>query len=104
MIRQGVDNFVQEVAGKGYWDGCKRIDQEADFELIIHIEKMGNKSYLTMQRGKHRKVKITPNEDLYTVLPFHDIGNIPDDINGKDRSMKKVGGGNENGEDPAWWV
>lgn len=106
LVRQGVDNFVQEVAGKGYYDGCKRIDQEVDFELVIHIEKMGNKSYLTMQRGKHRKVKPTPQDCLYTVYKFEDVGTIPDDINAEDRSMKKVGGASSGGAnmDAEWWA
>lgn len=104
LLRQGVDNFVQEVANKGYWDSCKSIDQEVDLEIIIHIEKVNGESYLTIQRGKHRKVKITPEKDLYCVLKFNPIGGIVDDVNGKDLSRRTVGGGAmaDGGEDP-WW-
>lgn len=106
LDRQGVDNFAQEVAGKGYYDGCKRIDQEVDFELVIHIEKRGNESYLTMQRGKHRKVRVTPQQDLYSVLKFQPVGTIPDDLNKEDTSMKKVGGASLGGDggDAEWWA
>lgn len=89
LKRQGVDNFVEEVASKGYYDGCKRIDQEVDFELVIDIEKVNNKSYLHMRRGKHRKVKVTPEKDLFTILPFAEVATIPDDVNGEDRSLNK---------------
>lgn len=106
LLRQGVDNFVKEVANKGYWDSCKAIDQEVDLEIIIHKEVRNGSSYLAVQRGKHRKVKVTPEEHLYTVLPFQQIAGIPDDINGEDRSLTHVGGrqnGNSESESE-WWA
>ena len=105
LLRQGVDNFVKEVANKGYWDSCKAIDQEIDLELIIHKEIRNGKSYLAVQRGKHRKVKPTPEEHLYCVLPFEPVGGIPDDVNGTDRSLTHVGGrGNDHaGAEAEWW-
>ncbi len=93
LVRQGVDNFVQEIANKGYYDGSKQIDQEVDLELFVHIEKVkGVGSFLAIQRGKHRKISITNEADLYTVLPFHPVGGVLDDVNGEDLSMKSVGG------------
>lgn len=105
LVRQGVENFVQEIANKGYWDSCKAIDQEVDLEIIIHIEKMNGESFLTVQRGKHRKPKPTPEKDLYTVLKFESVGSIPDDHGKDDRSLRKVGGvvsAEGKVEDP-WW-
>ena len=104
LLRQGVDDFVKEVANKGYWDSCKAIDQEVDLEIIIHIEKVNGESYLTVQRGKHRKVKLTAERDLYCVLKFHPVGGILDDVNGKDLSRRTVGGSAvaDGGENP-WW-
>jgi hypothetical protein len=92
LMRTGVDNFVQEIVGKGYYDSCGTIDQEVDIEILFHKEILGTMSYLTLQRGKHRKIEITPTQDLYFVLPFQPIGTIAVDIFGKDMSMKKVGG------------
>ena len=107
LLRQGVDNFVKEVANKGYWDSCKAIDQEVDLELIIHIEKRNGKSYLCVQRGKHRKVSITPEEHLYCVLPFAPVGGIVDDVNGNDISLTHVGGksngAGHNDDGGEWW-
>lgn len=93
LVRQGVNSFVQEIANKGYYDGCRTIDQEVDIEISIHIEKIPNKgSFLTCQRGKHRTViRQTPMEHLYTVLPFNDVGGIRDDILLADSSMKSTG-------------
>lgn len=91
LLRQGVDNIVKELANKSYWDSCKTLDQEVDIELLIHIEKVNGKSFLSVQRGKHRKSgAITPDKDLYCVLPFFDIGAIRDDVNGKDLSSRKL--------------
>lgn len=89
IVRSGADGFVKEIANKGYYDSCKLIDQEVDGEIYIHIEKVKGKPYLTVQRGKHRKVKITPEEDLYFILPFQEIGAIQDDVGKVDLSMKK---------------
>ncbi len=105
LVRQNVENFVQEIANKGYYDGCRTVDQEVDLEIYIHIEKYQGRSYLTMQRGKHRKAgKLTPERDLYCVLPFHPVGGILDDINGKDLSQRSVrGGAVGSGDETPWW-
>lgn len=105
LVRQGVENFVQEIANKGYYDSCRTIDQEVDMEMYIHIVKVDGRSYLTVQRGKHRKPTITPQKDLYCVLPFSDVGGLRHDINGKDISVKYPGGGSVGtDEEKPWWV
>ncbi len=101
LIRQGnEENFVRDIANKGYWDSCKTIDQEVDFEIYIHKVIADSKSWLTCQRGKHRVIAQTPESDKYCVLPFEDVGDIRDDINGPDTSRKKPGG-NPIGSDAA---
>lgn len=104
LLRQGVNDIVKELANKSYWDSCKTLDQEVDVELLIHIEKVNGKSFLTVQRGKHRKSgAITPDRDLYAVFPFFDIGAIRDDVNGEDLSFRKLEvAGNLEG-DNAWF-
>lgn len=104
LVRMGVEDFVKEVANKGYWDSCKAIDQEVDLEIIIHIVKINGESFLTIQRGKHRKVQITLEKDLYTVLKFSPIGGIRDDVNGPDTSLTRPGGRTQaEGGGAAWW-
>jgi hypothetical protein len=103
LIRQGnEESFVRDIANKGYYDSCKTIDQEVDLELYIHIVKADNKSWLTIQRGKHRLISQTKEEYKYTVMPFEDIGDIRDDINGGDTSRKKPAGPQE-GQPAAFW-
>lgn len=103
LIRQGnEDTFVKDIANKGFYDGCRTLDQEVDLELYIHKIISDNKSWLAVQRGKHRLIKQTPEEYKYTVLPFHDIGDIRDDVNGTDSSRKKPGGAAVGEAAPFW--
>jgi hypothetical protein len=103
LIRQGnEESFVKDIANKGYYDSCKTIDQEVDLELYIHKVIADGKSWLCIQRGKHRLIQQTKEEYKYTVLPFYDIGDIRDDINAKDESRKKPGGAAP-GEDQPFW-
>ncbi len=103
LVRQQVEDFVKEIANKGYYDGCTTVDQEVDLELYIHIVKIAGESYLTIQRGKHRKITATAERHLYTVLPFSQVGDIKDDYGKKDISMKHAGGVGEGGGEKAWF-
>lgn len=91
LKRQGVENFLDEIVDKGYLDSCRNLDQEVDLEIYIDKEKIGGKSYLHVHRGKHRKIEITDEKYLKTVLPFDPAGAILDDINGVDRRLKYAG-------------
>lgn len=104
LIREGHGDLVKMVNGKGYYDGCGRLDQEVDGELYQHIEYVNGKAFLTFQRGKHRKTRQTPIADRYFVLPFHEIGDLLDDINGPDTTLKRPGGGpiGSTTETPYW--
>lgn len=93
LIREGRTDFVKAVANKGYYDGTKRLDQEVDGELTMHLERLGLEAYLTFQRGKHRLPTIIPEADKYLVLKFTEKGCILDDLDKVDTSRTKVGGG-----------
>lgn len=105
LTRQGVEDFVKEIANKGYWDSCTTIDQEVDMEIYQHKVEVNGEAYLTFQRGKHRKPSVTPYQDLYFVLMFSSArGFIDDDVLGRDLSRKRVGGqAIADGGAPAWF-
>jgi hypothetical protein len=93
LVRQNVEDFVKEIEGKGYYDSCSTIDQEVDLEIFIHIVKVGGESFLTIQRGKHRKITATRERDRYIVLPFQPVADIPDDFGKKEITMRQAGNG-----------
>lgn len=104
LLRNGQSNFVQQIANKGYYDGCKRIDQEVDCEIYLHIVKVNGESYLTIQRGKHRGVR-TPMSDHYVVYLFDEISGLPFDVLVEDASRKSVGAETiANGGAEAWYA
>jgi DnaB-like helicase C terminal domain len=104
LIRDGRTDFVKEIANLGYYDKCRTIDNEVDIEIYFHIVKVNGRSYLTIQRGKHRLPTIIPDELKYIVLPMYEVCGIPDDINGADTTCRKPGGGPIGGgeETPFW--
>ncbi len=104
LKRAGQTELVKQMVGGGFYAGSKQIDQVVDGEIFQHIETVNNESFLTIQRGKHRKIAQTPLEHQYIVLPFTKGGCILDDINGPDSTRKKVGGGpiGSKDETPFW--
>lgn len=91
LMRDGRADFVKAVKGGGYYAGTKQLGQVADVEIFIHIEEKNGVYYLTLQRGKHRKIKLTPTEYHYFCMAFVKGGVIPDDINGPSLALKRVG-------------
>ena len=93
LIRNGVPEhqFVNEIAEKGYTDGCKTIDQELDLELYVHVFTHKRKKYLTVRRGKHRLPTVISDEDKYTIYKFPGL-NIPvmEDLYVENTGMKKL--------------
>lgn len=103
LFREGRHELVKEWVDRGFYVGSKQIDQVVDLETFQHIEKVNNKSYLAVQRGKHRNHDITPEEHKYYVYEFASYG-IPFDIGKPDTARKKAGGGIIGGKDenPFW--
>lgn len=90
LIRNGIQDslFVKEVAGKGYTEGSKQIDQVVDFEIYIYKAKINKKWHLTVNRGKHRGVGIIDDNLLYFALPFPYRAPILENIN--DENIEEV--------------
>lgn len=72
LLKNGVSdkNLVKELAGKGYYEGSKQIDQVVDLEIHHHIAKVGDGYVLTFQRGKRRYPEVVPDDRKYFMLPF----------------------------------
>lgn len=85
--------FIRELPGRGMYDGCTSVDNEADGELYFGITKQNGKSYFEVQRGKHRVMGgiETPDSHRYFVMPFAEVGTLPWDIDSdRDVSLKSI--------------
>ena len=80
LKRMGVDNFLDTVAGKNYWDGSKRISNEVDLEIFADIVTYNKQAYLHIVRGKHRTIKPTPMIDRSFYQPFGEAGYLQQDL------------------------
>ena len=69
--------FVKYIANRNYYDGSKRIAQEIDLELYVHIATKDKKPVLTMQRGKHRGHPNIDDDKKYALLEFIIKNNAP---------------------------
>lgn len=97
LRRQGKeDDFLKDILGKGYWDGCQRLGQEPDMDLLTHVIKTANGSFLTMGTSRHRGVEQIPFEHAFAIRKWEN-GFIPDDINGPDLTRTRIGGGTVGG-------
>lgn len=89
LANEGYTDIVKRLNEKHLAD-CKGIKREYDIVVFMHIETnhMGFK-YLTMRKDKHRHQPSAKEEDKYCAYRFTDTG-IPDDINGRDLSVKNI--------------
>lgn len=93
LVRDGHQDFVKLLPGRGYTRGCKSIDAEVDGLFYMHIETMSGKSYLTILKDKHRGVDVVSETKRYVVLPFPTSGPIPDDLGKAAIHSRRVGAG-----------
>jgi hypothetical protein len=90
LVRDGRDSLVKAVAGKNYYDDCKRVGQEFDLEIHQDMPVFGTDKYVEWQRGKHRDVNDTPEEHTYCAYRIEKIGFIPPDIDSKAKFTRKL--------------
>ena len=86
LVRNGENKlkFVKEVAGKGYTELSKQIDQVVDIEICIAKALWNKKWVLTMYIGKHRGAGILDDNDKYQVLAFPFRMPIPSNVDKED--------------------
>lgn len=72
--------YVRNLPGKGFYEGCTSLDNEADLEFYFGVTEQEGKNYLEVQRGKHRGGTKTAIKDHYCVIPFDDVRILPWDM------------------------
>lgn len=80
MVKQGIPDPVKEWFQKNLYDGSSKLFQEVDVNIYLHIERIGNDSWLSMQWDKHRKLKRTPKQYWYAAMKMSDVGGLLPDI------------------------
>lgn len=99
------DDYLPRLVGKGFYEGCKKLDTEFDFEYFIDKRVHAGITWQEYQWGKHRKLGATNEDHKHFALRFLElpmIGFKYDMGTEHDYSYKKVGGrlaGGEAGRD-----
>lgn len=101
LERAGEEILVQAVCELGFYAGCKTVDNEVDVEIYQHIVKVAGKSYMTWQRGKHRKPgAITPDLMRFCVYEMYEMAVLPWDKGLQPRYTRRLPGYGNNDVSP----
>lgn len=106
LARQYPDDYLRKLPGKGYYEGCKKLDTEFDYEYMVAKIIQGGEAWQEVCWAKHRKMGATDDDAKYYVLKFLPRGmigfrydvNLEDDL-----SYKKVGSKATAGEGGSDW-
>lgn len=106
LMRMFPEDFIQRLIDKGYYEGCKTLSTEFDFEYATCKRTSGGFTWQEFQWAKHRKLGATDEAHKYFVTKYYPIGMIgyPYDVEGdQDLSYKKVGNRSTQGGGQAEW-
>lgn len=92
LIRGGTpeDQFVKEIAERGYWERTKGLDRVYDCCILIHLFKHNKETYLSVLREKHRIPTIVDEEKKYFIYKFPPKMPIPSDIRGERIGFRRL--------------
>lgn len=94
--RMNPTKFIRDMPGGGYYQGCKKLDTEVDWEFYVNKQVANDGAYLEYLWGKHRGVvEPTAESHKYFVMRFNEqpMYGLPYDVDlEEDLSYKVVGG------------
>ena len=92
-LREGEQFLVKAVKELGYYLDCRTVHNEVDMEVYQAFVMVGNKKYITWQRGKHRKPGNQPEEKMkFCVYQTQMIGFIAWDVGKKATYTDRLNG------------
>jgi hypothetical protein len=80
LQRDNPTDFVKRISDGAYYRNTKSLNTKLDCEILMHIEKRFDQSFLTFARGKHRGGDQTPFAHRYFAYHFQEVGGIVDDV------------------------
>ena len=81
-LREGEQFLVKAVKELGYYLDCRTVQNEVDMEVYQAFVIVGNKKFITWQRGKHRKPGNQPEEKMkFCVYETNPVAFVKWDIN-----------------------
>ena len=90
-LREGEQFLVKAVKELGYYLDCRTVHNEVDMEVYQAFVVVGNKKFITWQRGKHRKPGNQPEENMkFCVYETSPIGFVKWDIGDKPRYTQRL--------------
>lgn len=90
LKRNNTANFLKEVIGKAYWDGCKTLEQEVDVEIVLDQEIQNGQKYLAFAKGKDRGNSKVDPEDKMCYLPIDKFAGLKPDLMGEATYIKSL--------------
>lgn len=84
------DQFVKEIAGRGFFEGTSALDRIYDGCILIHLFKHNKEAYFAMQLDKHRLPTVIDEDDKFAMFKFPKSMPIPYSLHGEDESFKKI--------------
>lgn len=94
LLRSGIpeERFLKEIAGKGYFEICKQLDQEYDLGLYVHVFEHNKESWLSILKEKHRG-QISNEHERFALYRFPKQKlPVSDDLLTTDMSFSKIPG------------
>lgn len=107
LARQFPEDYLKRLPGKGYYEGCKKLDTEFDYEYMVAKTQHSGAWWQEVCWAKHRKIGATLDHDKYYALKFLEypmLGFRYDVELEEDLSYPKVGGRNTTGSGVRDWT
>lgn len=106
LIRAGTpeDQFVKEIAERGYWERTKGLDRVYDCCILIHLFKHNKETYLSVFREKHRIPTIVDEDKRYFLYKFPYKMPIASDVRGEKTSFPRLKSAPSNASDDLFAV
>ncbi|MGG4591661.1 DnaB family ATPase [Pseudomonas aeruginosa] len=71
LARNFPDTWLHMLPGKGYYEGCSKLDTEVDYEAYIAKAETPAGTFLQYLWGKHRKLGSTPQKAKFFCLKYN---------------------------------